>query len=176
MKILWFQDTIKASSLVAAKALINANKSNFEDFDSVKDVYVDLNCMLPPTENPRAQPVASFAHGDCGGNSCLRQNGRGQGPRTNSACQGGLTPQSNIDRMTHIMPRDYTTDEYQKLTPAEKYKLWLLRNPGKILGTGPTRHDCGATSVVLTSTPSTGKHLAEEDPTNEEVPTDNSGY
>jgi hypothetical protein len=54
LKILWFQDGINDSSLDAAKASINTNKSNFEDFDSVKDAYIDFKCTLSPTENPRA--------------------------------------------------------------------------------------------------------------------------
>jgi hypothetical protein len=55
MKILWFQDSIKDSSLDAVKASFYASKSKFEDFDSVKDTFVDFKHMQPPTENPRAK-------------------------------------------------------------------------------------------------------------------------
>ncbi len=39
------------------------------------------------------------------------------------------------------MLRDYTPDEYWKLTSAEKQKLWQLRNTRKTPGIGPTRQD-----------------------------------
>jgi hypothetical protein len=151
-KILWFQDSINDLSLDAVKASINANKSNFEDFDSVKNTYIDFKCTQPPTENLWVQQVASFARG--GSSSPSHQNGCGQGPRTGNACQKGLIPQSEIDRMTHIvlMLKDYTPDEYRILTPTEKQKLWQLRSPGKTPGTEPARCDHSATSVASTLT------------------------
>ena len=42
LKTLWFQDGIKDPSLNAVKVLINANRANFTDFDSVKDAYVEF--------------------------------------------------------------------------------------------------------------------------------------
>jgi hypothetical protein len=75
--------------------------------------------------------------------------------------------------MTHIVLRDYSPDEYGRLTPAEKQKkLWQFRNPGKTPATTPTRKDHDATSIALTSTSSTGKHLADKSLTREEEGSD----
>jgi hypothetical protein len=57
MNIFWFQFGIKDLSLDAVKASINANKSNSEAFDSMKDTYVDFMQTEPPTKNPRAQQL-----------------------------------------------------------------------------------------------------------------------
>jgi hypothetical protein len=92
--------------------------------------------------------------------ACARMD-MGRGKRTHDACQKSLIPQSKIDRMTHIVLRDYTPDKYQKSTPAEKQKLWQLRNPRKSPGTEPTRRDRGAPSVASTSSSSTRKRLVE---------------
>ncbi len=67
LKTLWFQDSIKCSSLDAVKASINANRSNFTDFDSVKDSYVEFKCTLGWTNNPKTRSAmvnteAAVAH------------------------------------------------------------------------------------------------------------------
>jgi hypothetical protein len=74
--------------------------------------------------------------------------------------------------MTHIVLRDYSPDEYWRLTPVEKQKLWQFRNPGKTPATTPTRKDQDATFIALTSTYSTGKHLADKSLTREEEGSD----
>jgi hypothetical protein len=87
-----------------------------------------------------------------------------------------LIPQSEIERMTHTVLRDYTPDDYQKSTPAEKQILWQLENPRKAPRTEPTKHDFGTTSVASTSTSSTGKHSVDESSTKQEEPTEDSGW
>ncbi len=63
----------------------------------------------------------------------------------------------------HIVNKDYSKKEYKKLTPLQKMKLWILRNPGKTPGQGPTRQDKGdRASVESTSTASTGKRARED--------------
>ncbi len=80
LKILWFQDGIRDSSLNAVKVLINANHANFTDFDSVKDAYVEFKCTENPTNDPKTQKVASVArNGRRGGNYPCRHD-QGQGP------------------------------------------------------------------------------------------------
>ena len=64
----------------------------------------------------------------------------------------------------HIVNKDYSKKEYKKLTPLQKMKLWILRNPGKTPGQGPTRKDNNErSSVASTSTASTGKRSCEAD-------------
>jgi hypothetical protein len=135
LKTLWFQDGIKDSSLDAVKASINANHANFTDFDSVKDAYVEFKCTENPTNDPRIRQVASVACGGRGGGSFPCKQDRGQGLQTSDKHQKGLVPQAEV---THIVNRHYSDAKFDRLIPAEKQKLWQLRNIGKTLGPGPT--------------------------------------
>jgi hypothetical protein len=138
LKTLWFLDGIKDPSLDAVKASINANRANFTDFDSVKDAYVEFKCTQNLTNNPRTRQVASVACGECGGGSCPCKQDCGQGPQTSDKCQKGLVPQAEVDKQTHIVDRHYSDAKFDRLTPAEKQKLWQLRNVGKTPRIGPT--------------------------------------
>ncbi len=151
LKTLWFQDGIRDPSLIAVKASINANRVNFTDFDSVKDAYVEFKRTENPTNDPKTWQVASVARGGRGGGSVPRRPDQGQGPQTPDKCQMGLVPQSEVDKQTHIVNRHYSNAKWTQLTPAEKQKIWQLRNPGKTPGTGPTRRD-RKKAVALIST------------------------
>jgi hypothetical protein len=176
-KILWFQNGIKCSTLDAVKASINANKALFTRFDSVKDVYVDFKRTLTPTSDPRTRQVATVGTGR-GGGGRSRQTGRGGGQKTGDSRKKGLVPQNEIDKQTHITNRDYSADEYKRLNPAEKTKLWQLRNSNRTPGTGPTRrdHDSSVASTSTTTSSTTGKCQAEEPADKDEKPTDDAGW
>jgi hypothetical protein len=133
------------------KASINANCANFTDFDSVKDAYVEFNHTDNPTNYPKTQQVASVARGGRGGGNYPRRHDQGHGPQTSDKCQKGLVPQSEVGMQTHIINRHYSGAEFDQLNPAEKQKLWQLRNAGKTPGTGPTRLD-RRRAVALTVT------------------------
>ena len=78
-------------------------------------------------------------------------------PRPLKKCQMGLVPQSEVDKQTHIVSRHYSDAEWTQLTPAEKQKIWQLRNAGKTPGTGPIRRDRRrAVSSTSTSSASLG--------------------
>ncbi len=147
LKTLWFQDGIRDPSLNAAKASINANHANFIDFDSVKDAYVEFKGTENPTNDPKTRQVASVARSGRGGRNVPRRPDRGQGPQTPDKRQMGLVPQSEVNKQTHIVNRHYSDAEWIQLTPAEKQKMWQLRNPRKTPGTGPTR--CVTTGELL---------------------------
>ncbi len=140
LKTLWFQDRVRDPSLNAVKASINTNRANFTDFDSVKDAYVEFKRTENPTNDPRTRQVASVARGGCRGKNFPCKHDQGQGPQTFDKRQKVLVPQSEEDKQTHIIDRHYSDDKFDRLTPAEKQKLWLwqLRNVGKTPGTGPT--------------------------------------
>jgi hypothetical protein len=123
------------------KASINANHANFTDFDSVKDAYVEFKCTDPLTNDPKTQQVASVARGGHGGGDYPHRYDRGHGSQTSDKCQKRLVPQSEVNKQTHIVNRHYDDAEFNQLTPAEKQKLWQLRNAGKTPGTGPTRRN-----------------------------------
>ncbi len=148
------------------KVSINANRANFTDFDSVKDAYVEFKRTENPTNDPKTRQVASVARGWRGGGNVLRRPDRGQGPQTPDKRQMGLVPQSEVNKQTHIVNSHYSDAEWTQLTPAEKQKIWQLRNPGKTPGTGPTRRDHRrAVELTLTSSSSpcsSGKRQMED--------------
>ncbi len=182
LKTLWFQDGIRDPSLNAVKASINANHANFTDFDSVKDAYVEFKCTENLTNDPKIWQGASVARGGCGGGNVPRRPDRGQGPQTPHKCQMRLVPQSEVNKQTHIVNRRYSDAEWIQLTPAEKQKIWQLRNPGKTPGTGLTRCDCRrAVELTLTSTlssspGSSGKHQMEDPAIKSDQPADDQGW
>jgi hypothetical protein len=154
LKTLLFQDGIRDPSLNAMKASINANCAKFTDFDSVKEACVEFKCTKNPTNDPRTRQVASVAHSGRRGRNFPCKNDRRPGPQTFDKRQKGLVPQSEVDKQTHIIDRHYSDAKFDRLTPAEKQKLWQLRNVGKTSGTVPTRRD-RRRAVALTSTSST---------------------
>jgi hypothetical protein len=155
LKTLWFHDGIKDPSLDAVKASINANRAKFTEFDSVKDAYEEFKHTQAPNHDPKTRQVASVARGGRGGGGRLHQQDCGQEPQTSIKCLKGLVPQAEVDKQTHIVDRHYSNAKIDRLTPAEKQKLWQLRNVGKMPGTRPTRRDCRR-AVALTSSASPG--------------------
>jgi hypothetical protein len=95
------------------KASINANRANFNDFDSVKDAYVEFKRTDNPTNDPRTRQVASVAHGGHGGGNFPCKHDQGQGPWTFDKCQKRLVPQSEVDKQTHIIYRHYSDTEFE---------------------------------------------------------------
>jgi hypothetical protein len=180
LKTLWFQEGIRDSSFNAVKASINANRANFTDFDSVKDAYVEFKCTDNPTNDPRTQQVASVARGGHGGRNYPRRHDRGQGPQTSDKRQKGLVLQSEVEKQTHIINRHYSDAKFDQLTPAEKQKLWQLRNAGKTPGTGPIRCDCrravASTLALSTSSGSSGKRQMEDPAAKSNQPADDQGW
>jgi hypothetical protein len=180
LKTLWFQEGIRDPSLNAVKASINANRANFTYFDSVKDTYVEFKCTDYPTNDPKTQQVASVARGGRRGGYFPCRPDQGQGPQTLDKCQMGLVPQSEVDKQTHIVNRHYSDAEWTQSTPAEKQKIWQLRNPGKTPGTGPIRCD-RRRAVALTSTSSASpggpsKHPMEDPAVKSNQPADDQGW
>ncbi len=180
LKTLWFQDGIRDPSLNAVKASINANHANFTDFDSVKDTYVEFKRTDNSTNDPRTRQVASVARGGHGGGNYPCRHDQGQGPQTSDKHQKGLVPQFEVDKQTHIINQHYSDAKFDQLTPAEKQKLWQLRNAGKTPGTGPTRRDrrraVALTLTSSTSSGSSGKHQMEDPAIKSNQPADDQGW
>jgi hypothetical protein len=180
LKTLWFQEGIRDSSLNAVKVSINANRANFTDFDSVKDAYVEFKRTDDPTNDPRTQQVASVAHGGRKGGNYPCRHDQGQGPQTSDKCQKGLVPQSEVNKQTHIVNRHYSDAKFDQLTPAEKQKLWQLRNASKTPRTGPTgcdrRRAVVSTLASSTSSGSSGKCQMEDPTAKSNQPADDQGW
>ncbi len=155
--LFWFQDGIKDPSLDAVVVSINANSANFTDFDSVKDAYVEFKHTQNPNNDPRTRQAASVARGGRRGGSFPRRQDCEQELQTSDKCQKRLVCQAEVDKQTHIVDRHYSDAEFDQLTPAEKQRLWQLRNIEKPPGTAPTQRDCKRTvASTLTSSTSSG--------------------
>ena len=133
--------------------------------------------MLTPTSDPRTRQVATVGTGR-GGGGRSHQTGRGGGQKTENSRKKGLVPQSKIDKQVHIANRDYSADEYKRLNPAEKAKLWQVRNPNRTPGTGPARRDRDSSvgSTSRTTTSASGKRQAEDAADKDEKPTDDASW
>jgi hypothetical protein len=162
------------------KVSINANRVNFTDFDSVKDAYVEFKCTENLTNDPRTRQVAPVACSGCGGRNFPRKHDHGQGPQAFDKCQKGLVPQSEVDKQTHIIDRHYSDAEFDRLTPAEKQKLWQLRNVGKTPDTRPTRCDrrraISLTLTLSTCSGSLGMRQVEDPAVKSDKPAEDQGW
>jgi hypothetical protein len=95
---------------------------------------VEFKHTQASTNDLKTQQVASIGRDGRGGGSHSCQSGCGQGQSTSNVHQRGLVPQAEIDTQTQIMLRAFSNDEYKRLTPAKRAKIWQLRYPWKTLG------------------------------------------
>jgi hypothetical protein len=148
LKILWFQKGITDKSLDAVRASILAAPANYLTFTAVQEAYVNFKLTQKATEPPKARQVSSFRAGRRSGTPRRSGGGRGQGGGDRKK---NLISKSELDACT-VENKDYTTEEYNRLTPVQKQKLWMLRNPDQTPGTGPTRHRRGTSIASASST------------------------
>jgi hypothetical protein len=141
---------------------------------------VEFKRTKHPTNDPKTQQVASVPRGWRGGGNYPCRHDQGQGPQTSDKRLKGLVPQSEVDKQTHIINRHYSDAEFDQLTPAEKQKLWQLRNAGMSPGTGPTRRDCrravASTLTLSTSSGSSGKRQMEDPTAKSDQPAEDQGW
>ena len=100
------------------------------------------------TEPSKACQVASVRAGRRTGTPRRSGGGHGQGGGDRKK---NLPSKAELDACT-VENREYADEEYKRLTPAQKHKLWMLRNPNQTPGTGPTRHRRGSLIASASST------------------------
>ncbi|MBM3917828.1 MAG: hypothetical protein FJ349_09525 [Sphingomonadales bacterium] len=117
MKIHYFQSGITNRDFDSVKNAVLATPENFQTFDRVKDQFMSFHRNRPTSDGPvRTRAIAS-----------IRGRG-GRGPRhPYPRRDGGVPPQIAVDRCTHIQDRTYTKAEYDKLSAAEKQRLYQIR-------------------------------------------------
>lgn len=129
-KIDYFLTGIKCSEFDVAKASVVAHPDRFNDFESVKDHFVEIrrlqNASKPAATTRNVSAVGGRGGGGRGGRGtgCGRGDGQDQ-PRvdntgTAEARKAGLPSQAEIDKCTHIQAKRYPPDEYNKFTPAKR--------------------------------------------------------
>ncbi len=112
----------------------------------MQEAYVNFKLTQKATEPPKAHQVSSFRAGRRSGTPRRSGGGCGQGGGDRKK---NLISKAELDACT-VDNKDYTTEEYNRLTPIQKQKLWMLCNPDQTPGTGPTRH-CRGTSIASAS-------------------------
>ncbi len=119
------------------------------------------------TEPPKARQVASMRAGRRAGTPRCSGGGRGQGGGDRKK---NLPSKAELDACA-IENKDYPDEEYAHLTPTQKHKLWMLRNPNKTPGTGTTRHSCG--SLIASASLTGMKRMADASHEGDTSKTDN---
>ena len=97
------------------------------------------------TDPPGGRQVSSLRGGRCSGGP--RGGGRGHG-RGGGDRSSGVFSEEEL-AACKVVNRHYSKEEYNKLTPLHKQKLFTLRNPGRKLGTGPTRQSRGSGNATV---------------------------
>ena len=165
LKILWFQDGITDKSLDAVRASINADPTRFTAFQAVQEAYVSFKLRQKATEPPRGRQVASVRAAGTRRNDS--RGGRGRGSGGGDRMKGIFSAEELA--ACHVVDRKYPPDEYWALTDLQRQKLYMLRNPNKTLGSGPTRQTRRrggrkqGDSVSVASTNTSGTKRSNED-------------
>ena len=133
MKIHYFEEGIKDPSFASVKTTIMANRSAFQDFDTVMQLYVNTyraNRKHYDSTNQTRKISALQGRGDGGHGGGGRGRGRGCGSGRGdpNKRKQNLVPQEEVDKVTNVEDKWYPADEYLKFTPAMKAKHWQLRS------------------------------------------------
>ena len=170
IKIDYFMTGIKSSEFDATKNNVTANRDNFTDFDTVKNLFVEFR-RLQHASRPAgtSRTIASVGRG--GGRSSAgrggggRGSGRGRGEKNASYedRKKRIPTQAEVDRCTHIVNKKYTDEEYRDFTEAEKQKLWQLRHPNQTPGKdAPTKRKVAAVGTKKDDGSDDDKSLFED--------------
>jgi hypothetical protein len=162
LKIHWFQRGVIDKSIEAVRASINAAPTNFTTFTAMQEAYVSFHLQQKQTDPPRGCQLSSVRSGGRSGGSHTGDRGRGRGGGNRSK---GIFSAEEL-AACKVVNRDYSNEEYKKLTPLQKQKLYQLRNPDKQLGTGPSRQSGrGGTTdgATVASTNTSGAKRANND-------------
>ena len=154
LKIMWFEQGIRTTAMDPVKASILTQKGSHTTFQAIQDAYVDYYRKVALTDPAKTRQIATIRVPRKVRTHQPNSNRQGQG---NNSRSRGVFTKEELDGC-HVANKDYSKTEYKTLTPLQKMKLWILRNPGKTPGQGPTRKDNNErSSVASTSTSSTGK-------------------
>jgi hypothetical protein len=150
LKILWFKEGITDKSFDVVKMNVIASPERYATFQAVQEAYSTFHRQRCLTEGPRARQVSAIRGTGRRPNN-PRSRSRGDGDRRGR----GVFSKAELDAC-HVVDKDYTDDEYKKLTAVQKQKLWVMRNKDKEPGTGPARR-LTTRSVAAASTSSSSK-------------------
>ena len=153
MKIHYFEEGIKDDSFNSIKTTILVDRSKFQDFNSVMNLYANFKRAQKNDIVPQSRTILALSQGSGGGGRGCGGSVRGRG-RGGNLHASGLVPQEEINKVTDVDTKRNPTDVYNSFTPAQKAKHWQPMHPGKIPRTGPAkgaRGGSGATASGMTN-------------------------
>ena len=169
LKIHWFQSGITDKSFDAVRASINADPTKFTTFPAVQEAYVTFRLQQRQNDpTPCGRQVASVRAGARRNDTSRARRGRGRGGGDRKK---GIFSAEEL-AACKVVDRDYSNDEYWALTDLQRQKLYMIRNPDKPLGTGPTRQSRRGgrrrnDTASVASTNTSGTKRSNEDPGND---------
>jgi hypothetical protein len=123
MKIHYFQEGIKNDSFNPVKTMILVDCLKFQDFNSVMNLYTNVKRAQKNDIVPQGRTVLTLNQGRGSGSQGHGGSGRGCGRGGNSR-SSGIFPQEEVNKVTGIKAKHYTTEIYMTFTPAQKAKHW----------------------------------------------------
>jgi hypothetical protein len=148
LKILWFKEGVTDRSFDVVKMNVIASPERYATFQAVKEAYSTFHRQRCLTDAPRTRQVSTIRGTNRRpGNPCSRSRGD-----TDRRSRGVFT-KAELDAC-HVVNKEYSDDEYRKLTAVQKQKLWVMRNKDKELGTGPARRS--STRAIAAASTSIG--------------------
>jgi hypothetical protein len=143
MKVHYFEEGIKDDSFNSVKTMILADRKKFPDFISIMNLFSNFKRTQKNNIAPQGRTISALNKGRGGGGRGCDGTGCGRGHGGNS-CSSGIVPQEEVNKVTGLEAKIYPLEIYNTFTPAQKAKVWQLRNPGRIPGTGPAKGARGA--------------------------------
>ena len=137
MKCQLFVSGIRDPAFEACKAYVTAQHDMMSNFNAVKTYFTNYARQRafqnppPPTRNVSSVGTGGRGAGRGGG----RGTDRGRGAGRRDKAYRGTPPTDEELAACSVTVRNYSEEEYAKLTSIQRYKLRLLRNKG----TGTTR-------------------------------------
>ena len=159
-KIHFFLDGIQDPSLFASKNTVIADPEKYLTFEAVKMQFVNYIQLTAATrETPTIRTLAAVGRGQGGGGTA---HGWGGNRDREAARKRGIPSQAEVDVCTHITKTFYPHEEYARMTPAEKQKVWQLKNTSKTNVT-PAKHSNSGSRMSVVSSLSTPAANSDDD-------------
>jgi hypothetical protein len=151
MKIHYFEGEITDPSFASVKRTIMVDHQKFQDFDAVMQLYVNYK-RLQKAETPTHQAHnVSALQGHGGGRQGCGGHGRGGQGGLGGRLSGGV-PKEEVNKVTTVEAKWYSTEDCAKFTPAKKQKHFQLMQAKKAArNSGMTNNSSAAVAELTTA-------------------------
>jgi hypothetical protein len=152
LKILWFKEGITDMSFDVVKMNVIASPERFATFQAVQEAYSTFHRQHCLTDGPGARQVSAI-RGTTTRPGPARSRSIGNGDRRGR----GVFTKAELNAC-HVVVKEYSYDEYKRLSAVQKQKLWVMHNKDKEPGTGPARRSPARSVAAALTASSSNKH------------------